>query len=475
MNRRWKSTTDLSVFLCRVAAAAILLATSANPSLAAEPVKESPADRDARMQWWRDARFGMFVHWGVYSVPAGVYQGKKVGGIGEWIKSNGNIPNEEYDKFVAQFDPQKFDAATFVRTAKQAGMKYLVITTKHHDGFCLWDSKVSDFDVVNSTPYHKDILKQLSDECKKQGLTLCFYYSIMDWHHPSQFIAAKGKHPDAGDGQTEMRKGMKQDYVDYMKAQLKELVTNYDPAMLWFDGEWVNWWTHEDGLDLYQYCRSLKPSILVNNRVDKGRKGMHGLTGKDKPYAGDFGTPEQEIPAVGLPGVDWESCMTINDTWGFKQHDHNWKSTEKLLQNLIDIASKGGNYLLNVGPTSAGQIPPESIERLSEIGQWMQVNGESIYGTSATPLGKQPWGRATQKPGRLYLHVFQWPQGRLELPPIANKITGAFLLADPKRQPLQVTQSDSSLFVLLPKDAPDKIASVIVLQIDGGVKLVAGK
>ena len=427
------------------------------------------------MQWWRDARFGMFIHWGVYANPAGEFGGKRYGGGGEWIKSHANIPNSKYDALLTQFNPTKYDAAEWVRIAKDAGAKYIVITSKHHDGFCLWDSAVTDYDVA-ATPWKKDLLKPLADECRKQGVTLCFYYSIMDWHHPSQFIATKGKLPDAGDGLNEMRKGMKADYVNYMKAQLKELVDNYDPAVIWFDGEWVKWWTHEDGRDLYAYCRSLKPSIIVNNRVDKGRKGMAGLTAKDKPYAGDFGTPEQEVPAAGLPGVDWESCITMNDTWGYKHFDHKWKSPEELVRQLIDIASKGGNDLLNVGPTGEGLIPPQSVERLAAMGAWMKVNGESIIGTTATPLGKLEWGRSTQKPGRLYLHVYDWPdEGRLEVPPIANKITAAYLLSDTSKKPLQVTQADKSLFVLLPKDPPDKIASVIVLEVDGNVKLVAAK
>jgi len=463
-------------------AAATAICVSATPvtareaqPAAAEAKAETLSQRDARMKWWRDARFGMFIHWGLYANPAGEFEGKRHSGVGEWIKSHANIPNAKYDLLLSKFNPVKYDVAEWVRTAKNAGVKYIVITSKHHDGFCLWDSAVSDYDVA-ATPYKKDLLKPLADECRKQGVTLCFYYSIMDWHHPSQFIATKGKRPDSGDGNNEMRKGMKQDYVNYMKAQLKELVDNYDPAVLWFDGEWVKWWTHEDGLDLYAYCRHLKPSIIVNNRVDKGRRDMQGLTAKDKPYAGDFGTPEQEVPAAGLPGVDWESCITMNDTWGYKHFDHKWKSSETLIRQLIDIASKGGNYLLNVGPTGKGLIPPASVERLAAMGQWMKINGESIVGTTATPLGKLKWGRSTQKQGKLYLHVFDWPEeGRLEVPPIANKITGAYLLSDASKKPLPVTQSDTSLFVLLPKDPPDKIASVIVLEVEGDVKVAAAK
>ena len=276
------------------------------------------ADRDQRMGWWRDARFGMFIHWGLYAVPAGEYKGQRSNRIGEWIMEWANIPRRDYERFATQFNPVKFDAAEWVRTAKNAGMKYIVITSKHHDGFSMFDSAVSPYNIVAATPYKKDPMRALSDEAKKQGLKFGFYYSIMDWHHPSQYVDAPGKDPTAGNRMTLMRPGQKAAYVAYMKAQLEELVTKYDPAVLWFDGEWVDWWTEPDGKDLYQYVRGLKPSILINNRVGKGRNGMQGLNKGDQEYAGDFGTPEQQIPASGLPGIDWESCMTMNDTWGYK-------------------------------------------------------------------------------------------------------------------------------------------------------------
>jgi len=337
-------------------------------------MNETKAAKDARMEWWREARFGMFIHWGIYAIPAGSYGGKDIPGIGEWIMDRAKIPLEEYEKYAQQFNPVKFNADEWVRIAKAAGMKYIVITSKHHDGFGLWDSKVSDYDIM-ITPYKKDILKALSKACKKHGIKFCFYHSIMDWRHPD-YLPRRSWEKRSAQGADMQR------YITYMRAQLKELITEYDPAVLWFDGEWEKTWNHEEGVKLYNYVRSLKPDIIINNRVDKGRAGMQGLT-KEGNFAGDFGTPEQEIPAGGLPGVDWESCMTMNDTWGFKTNDHNWKSTETLIYNIIDIVSKGGNYLLNVGPTSEGLIPQASIKRLDEVGKWMRVNGEAIYGTTA--------------------------------------------------------------------------------------------
>ena len=429
--------------------------------------QETPADRDARMAWWRDARFGMFIHWGLYAVPAGTYNGKQSKEIGEWIMSWANIPRAEYEKFAPQFNPQEFNAAEWVRIAKNAGMKYIVITSKHHDGFSMFDSAVTTYDIVDATPYKKDPMRALADECKRQGIKFAFYYSIMDWHHPAQYVDAPGKDPTAGHGQTKIREGRKQEYVDYMKAQLKELVTKYDPAVLWFDGEWVDWWTEEDGQDLYKYVRSLKSDILINNRVGKGRKGMEGLNKTDRAYSGDFGTPEQQIPASGLPGVDWESCMTMNDTWGFKSYDENWKTPDKLIRNLVDIVSKGGNYLLNVGPTARGTIPSASVDRLAAMGTWMAKNGESIYGTTHSPFTTQlPWGRATRKGNVLYLHVFDWPtDGLLKVPAEAGTPASATLLASSATLTIDKSAPGGGFTIKVPAQPVDPIATVIKVQL----------
>jgi len=428
-------------------------------------VPETKAQHDQRMRWWREARFGMFIHWGLYAVPAGEYNGKRSDKIGEWIMEWANIPRADYEKFAAQFNPVKFNAKEWVRIARDAGMKYIVITSKHHDGFAMYDSQVSKYDIVDATPYHKDPMKELAAETKSQGLKFCFYYSILDWHYPAAYVEAPGKDPTAGNRTTKLKPGGKEEYVKYMKAQLRELITNYNPAVLWFDGEWQDWWTEADGKDLYQYVRSLKPDIIINNRVGKGRQGMQGCSKTDQEYSGDFGTPEQQIPANGLPGVDWESCMTMNTTWGYKSYDDKWKSPEVIIRNLIDIASKGGNYLLNVGPTAEGEIPGPSVERLGQVGKWMKTNGGSIYDTTASPFANQlAFGRATSKPGRIYLHVFNWPvDGSLDVPAWGKTIRRAYLLASPKTA-LKFTENAKGLVIQLPATAPDPIATVVVLE-----------
>ena len=417
---------------------------------------------DARMTWWREARFGMFIHWGLYSIPAGEWKGET--NHAEWIRTTAQIPIDEYDKFVQEFNPIKFDADEWVRMAKDAGMKYIVITSKHHDGFSLFNSRYTDFDIM-STPFKRDIMDELANACRKYGLKICWYHSIMDWHHPD-YLPRRGWESRTTEGADIDR------YISHMKKQLKELIQNYgDIGVLWFDGEWEETWNHEYGQDLYDYVRNLQPSIIINNRVDAGRSGMQGLT-KEGNYAGDFGTPEQEIPPTGLLGIDWETCMTMNDHWGYNKHNNNWKSSKDLIQKLADIASKGGNFLLNVGPTAEGLFPQASIDRLAAMGQWMKINGESIYGTQASPFKHLSWGRCTQKTvkggTRLYLHVFSWPEnGRLVLPGIYNQPGGqAFLLSDPTIK-LDAFRKEDAIVINIPQKVPDSINSVVAIDIVG--------
>ena len=427
---------------------------------------ETKAARDARMAWWRDAKFGMFIHWGVYSVPAGYYKDQPVKGIGEWIMNKGKIPMAEYQAFAKGFNPTEFDPAKFVAAAKSAGMNYIVITAKHHDGFEMFDSRANDWTIVRATPYKQDPLKALADECRKQGMKLGFYYSqAQDWNNGGS--AAGGK----------WDKAQEHDMDDYIAKtavpQVTELLSNYGadtPAVLWWDTP-IDMNTNR-AAKIDAVVQKLRPGLIQNNRLGGGTKG-------------DTETPEQHIPPQGYPGRDWETCMTMNGTWGFKKDDQNWKSTETLLRNLCDIASKGGNYLLNVGPDSHGEIPAESVKRLAEVGSWMKLNGVAIYGTTSTPFGaeagsfsptekdkkgepvfKPDWSwRATQKPGHLYLILFKWPtDGKFNVPAFAHSITGATLPADPSAK-LSVSQDNKGVTVSgLPAKAPDTIATVIDLK-----------
>jgi len=448
--------------LCLFLTAVVVLAGSGT-ILAQDFAQEAPEQKDARMAWWRDARFGLFIHWGLYSIPACEWNGTTT--HAEWIRTTAEIPLGQYDKFVGQFDPVQFNADAWVRMAKDAGMKYIVITSKHHDGFCLFDSKYTDFDIV-STPFKRDVLKELADACHKGGIKICFYYSIMDWHHPDYLPRREWEKDRPTEGAKFDR------YVQYMKNELKELLTNYgEIGVLWFDGEWEENWNPTRGKDLYEYVRKLQPNIIVNNRVGAGRSGMEGMT-KEGEFAGDFGTPEQEIPPTGLPGTDWETCMTMNDHWGYNKHDNNWKSSKDLIRTLADVASKGGNFLLNIGPTAAGVFPDTSIERLRDIGAWMKIYGESIYGTTASPFRTLAWGRCTQKQiedgTRLYLHVFDWPSdGYLKVPGIYSLPKKAFLLSDPTMSPLRITRKEDALVIKVPRTAPDPTNSVVALDVAG--------
>ncbi|HLP17270.1 MAG TPA: alpha-L-fucosidase [Bacteroidota bacterium] len=424
---------------------------------------ETQKEHDRRMQWWRDARFGMFIHWGLYAVPAGTWDTTTT--HGEWIRTTAQIPLKQYDSLVTRFNPVRFNAEQWVKAAKDAGMIYIVITSKHHDGFCMFDSKYTDFDIM-STPFQRDVLSELAKACRKQGMKLCFYHSIMDWHHPD-YLPRRDWEKDRPAAGADFER-----YVRHMKDQLKELLTKYgDIGVLWFDGEWESTWSDERGIDLYKYVRGLNPSIIINNRVSSSRSGLEGFTAEGG-FAGDFGTPEQQIPATGMPGTDWESCMTMNDHWGYNKHDKNWKSSKDILRMLADIASKGGNYLLNVGPTAEGVFPPESIERLRDIGAWMNVNGEAIYRTEASPFSHLEWGRCTQKKiahgTRLYFHVFDWPSdGTLVIPGLYNRPVKAYLLSDGEKTPLKIERKKETLHIAVGRTAADTINTVVVLDVAG--------
>ena len=446
----------------RVLMFAILLLTSLFTQAQKDFLNESTHDRDSRMQWWRDATFGMFIHWGAYAVPAGEYKGKVVNGVAEWIMHTGNIPIPEYEKFVRQFNPVQFDAKEWVRIAKDAGMKYIVITSKHHDGFSLWDSKVSTYDIMDASPFKRDILKELSDACKEAGIKMCFYHSIMDWHEPDAESKKEYTHQHAENP----------DFARYreqfLKPQLKELIEKYDPAVLWFDGEWIPEWTEEQGRDLYTYLRNIKSDLIINNRVGKGRAGMQGMN-LYKNAAGDFGTPEQEI-LEGTSDTDWESCMTMNDSWGFKRTDNNWKSAELLIHNLIDITAKGGNYLLNVGPTAEGFIPQASVERLKEMGEWLSINKEAIYATKSTKKYKEGDVKYTISKDNKFVYAISTKpvNGQLQLTNVAVKKGTKIYMLGVNRPLSFMIDSNGNLIIDWPSNLPCKYAWTI--RIEGNAK-----
>jgi alpha-L-fucosidase len=421
--------------------------------------RSHPAAENAdRLAWFNDARFGMFIHWGLYSVPAGEWEGKQ--NYAEWIQLQAKIPNARYEKFAAEFNPVKFDAKEWVRVAKDAGMKYLVITAKHHDGFCMYDTKLTDYNIVKATPFKRDPMKELGAACHEAGLTFCFYYSVPDWHHP-QFPARfsqRGFHGDPNpDADLEQ-------YAAYLKGQVRELLSGYGPiGILWFDGGGSFKQEGESGRagllhaqEVIDLIHELQPRCLVNNRL--------GLPA-------DYGTPEQKIPGASQTN-SFEVCMTLNRHWGYNRHDNDWKSSRQIIQNLVDIASKGGNYLLNVGPTSEGLMPAPTVERLKEVGQWMKANGEGIYGTTASPLKELVWGRCTEKVTvdgtTLYLHVFEWPpDGKLLVPGLRSEVHSAVLLVTGGK--LATTADPAGVIITLPRVAPDSACSTVALRIKGAL------
>ncbi len=323
-------------------------------------LNEAQSDTENRLQWFDDAKYGMFIHFGLYSQLGGEWEGKIYDEYAEWIQANADIPTQVYAMLTSTFNPQNFDADFIAKTAKAAGMKYIVITTKHHEGFCLWDSEYTSFDVA-STPFAgRDILAELSTACKKYDLKFCTYYSIIDWHHPSQERNIDGDDRWGHWGNVRMKSGKKAEYITYMKNQIRELVENYDTEILWFDGDRVYWWDMASGEDLYQYIRELKPNIIINNRV-----------AKRSVFKKDFGTPEQEHLAEAVK-YRWEACYTMNHSWGFKKDDTGWKDAETVYNKLQDINTKGGNLLLNIGPKGDGSIPEESVKILLEVGEMLE-------------------------------------------------------------------------------------------------------
>jgi alpha-L-fucosidase len=458
----------LAPCLALVALGALTLAQTGTESVATLPnsaagrAAETPEQRDARMHWWRDARFGIFIHWGLYSIPAGTWDGKEYGGASEWLINAARIDPIRWEReLVPKFNPVKFDPRAWARLFRESGAGYIVLTSKHHDGFCLWPTGLNDYNVM-AAPAKRDLIGELARAASAEGVHMGLYHSFLDWHHPDYIPRREwDKRPTA---QVSM-----EPFVGYVHAQLRDLLTRYPQVdLMWFDGEWESTWTVDMGRRTETLVRALKPSLVINNRVGPGRDGMQGFT-KGESF-GDYHTPEQEVPANGLPGVDWESCMTMNGSWGFHAGDHNWKSARQLIRTLCDTASKGGNFLLNVGPTAEGEIPPESVERLQAIGRWMAVNGSAIRGTQASPFTEAPaWGRITSRAvteadgapsTELNLIVFDWPaSGRLPIPEPGGVVRAVEIVGS--ADSASVSHDADGWFVRLPPHAPDSDASVV--------------
>lgn len=408
----------------------------ANPSL---------MTHTAALQEWQAMRFGMFVHWGPVTL-----RGTEIG----WSRGT-QVRIDDYDGLHREFDPVLFNAREWVGAAKAAGMRYFIITTKHHDGFCLWPAAGTEYDIM-ATPFRRDVLQELADECRRQGVLFGTYYSILDWHHPD-YPVRYGGDPRPVEGSDMNR------YRSYLKGQVRELITRYDTNILWFDGQWEDPWTHADGMDLYAYARDLKDRILINNRVDKGHgSGEKGMSASAR-YAGDFGTPEQEVGAFDNLRP-WESCITIGTQWSWKPNDR-MKSAAECIRTLASTAGRGGNLLLNISPMPDGRIERRQLDRLEEIGRWLHRFGESIYATRGGPLKPESWLASTHRDNRIYVHLLKQPNEELVLPRIPGRaVVSAAVLQGPR---LSTRTSADHITITLPREPIDPAVGVIVLQLDG--------
>jgi alpha-L-fucosidase len=413
---------------------------------AAAPAQPAQSQAPDRLQWFREAKFGLFIHWGVYSMI----------GREEWARQLLEIPLKDYQYYADNFNPVNFNPDEWAGLAKDAGVRYVIITSKHHDGFAMFDSAYTDFDVMHAK-YGQDILGPLAVSMKKAGIPLGFYYSIMDWHHPD-YLPRRGWEKDRATKGADFGR-----YMDFATNQIKELVTKYDPAVLWFDGEWEHTNEEQRAFAIGKMLLEMKPALLINDRLFKRAPGY-----------GDFGTPENYVPATGIRNADgtprlWEACYTMNwNGWGYNRYETEFHSASQLIRQLIEIVSKGGNLLLNVGPQPDGRIQADFQARLRRIGEWLKVNGEAIYGTTASPFERLPFfGRATVKGATLYVHVMGWPRdAKIVLPGLTNMVKKAYLLAD-QAKGLDVRHAGKDVVVTLPARAADPDATVIALELDG--------
>jgi alpha-L-fucosidase len=434
-------------------------------AIGVEGSQQVDAAKAKRLEWFREAKYGLFIHWGLYAIPAGQWQGRRIPGIGEWIMNRAQIPVKTYEQLAKQFNPVKFNADEWVQLAKDAGMKYIVITSKHHDGFALYDSKVSTWDIMDATPFKRDVLKELAAACAKAGIRLGFYYSqAQDWHEPN----------GAGNTWDFLADESKKDFDQYLRdkaePQIRELLTGYGPvALIWFDTPRLM--TEARAKRFVDTLRTLQPNTLID-----GRLGING----DYVSTGDNVVPSDVL------GEAWEVPATLNHTWGYRSDDHDWKSPQTVIFKLIDIVSKGGNYLLNVGPTAEGVIPQPSQDVLRTVGRWLRVNGDAVYGASPTPFGDElgetsskgaknvrgeplflvntQW-RYTTKPGKLYVTFFDEPRAPFPLPAIKNRITRAYHLDGGNA--IKITVEGGRSFLNLERPILNPTATVVVVEFEG--------
>ncbi len=452
--------------LCCVALATVRQPSALSPQSTAPQASKPALDpvKEKRLEWFRDAKYGLFIHWGLYAIPAGQWNGKRSPGLGEWVMFRSTVPVKEYEKLAPRFNPVKFNADEWVKVAKDAGMKYIVITSKHHDGFALFKSRASSYNIVDATPFKRDVLKELADACARQGIRLGFYYSqSQDWHEPN----GAGNTWDFGDDE-------KKDYDQYLRGkaepQVRELLTGYGPvALIWFDTPRMM--TGDRPQRFANIVRSLQPNTLIDGRL--GTEGDYRSTG------------DNVIPPD-VAGDAWEVPATINHTWGYRTDDTDWKSPGQIAFKLVDIVSKGGNYLLNVGPTAEGVIPQVSQDILRTVGRWLQVNGEAIYGAGPTPFGEelgepsargardvrgdalvyqQTQWRVTSKPGKLYFTFFDEPRAGFPLPAMRNTAKRAYRLAD--KAPVSMKTENGRTVLDIERPIFDPMATVVVVEIDG--------
>jgi alpha-L-fucosidase len=421
-----------------------LLLLAASAAIAQQHYTPSAENITSR-EWFQDNKFGLFIHWGVYSVL----------GKGEWVMNNDNMTVADYEKLPPRFNPTGFNAAEWVAMAKDAGMKYITITSKHHDGFAMFATKQSDWNIVDRTPYRQDPLKMLADECHRQGIKLFFYHSQLDWHNPDYYPLGRTGHASGRPPGGDFNK-----YLDYMDNQLRELLTNYgEIGGIWFDGMWdkpdANWRLERT----YGLIHSLQPAAMVGSN--------HHL----KPFEGeDFQMFEKDLPGKNTTGfsdksevgaLPLETCDTINNSWGYNSSDHRYKSTKDLIQYVVKAAGNNANFLLNIGPMPTGKVQPEFVARLHEMGEWMRQNGDSIYGTRGGPVTPRPWGVTTQTKDKIYLHVLDWKDPVLALPKLPN-VRSATLLAGGKR--VELKTAPNATLVVFPSAERDPIDTVVVLQ-----------